>query len=178
MPPGFVWHITGILTWSKFRVRWWDLLFGKLFKTLAEEHHLQCCRRKRATWAWDLRLTASPVYTRMLCKVRILLTQTKETDTPGFYSFGNEDNRIVLENRRQNERGNHWYHGWNKQMKHTSSKSYTWCSLETGILSCINSEMLLSWLLGSPSIFMQWASLWGTFSICLLLDRKEAMGSR
>lgn len=35
----------------------------------------------------------SPVYIRMLCKVRILLTQTKETDTPGFYSFGNEDNR-------------------------------------------------------------------------------------
>lgn len=27
-------------------------------------------------------------------QVRILLTQTKETDAPGFYSFGNEDNRI------------------------------------------------------------------------------------
>lgn len=57
----------------------------------------------------------------------------------------------------------------------TSSKSYAWCSLETGIQSCMNSEMLSSSFLGSPNIFTKGASLWGivSFSTCLALDRKD-----
>lgn len=91
MPPGFVRHITGISIWSKFRVRWWHLHFGKLFKNLPEEHHLQCCRRKREQWMWAWGLGPLKIIfikgNGMLCRMGMLLTQTKETHTHGFYSF-------------------------------------------------------------------------------------------
>lgn len=111
-----------------------------------------------------------------------LLIQTIETDTPGFYSFGKwwlwKRSFIFWQHwgiERQSGRGNHWDHEWNKQMKHTPSKSYAWCSLETGIQSCMNSEMLSSSFLGSPNIFTKGASLWGilSFLTCLVLDRKD-----
>lgn len=66
-----------------------------------------------------------------------------------------------------------------KQTKHTSSKSHTWCSLEAGLRSCVNSETPPpSSLSGSPDTLKQ--QVWEAFFFFYLPGiRKEwQKGSR
>jgi hypothetical protein len=169
MPPGLVCHVTGILIWSEFRTRQRHLHFVQKSPwtvppaVLQEEKRWQC-----GFEIWVPIASYCKSYLQkgngMLYRMGILLTQTIESDTPGFYSFG----KWWLQKRhfffwhywdieRQSRRGNQW----NRQIKHTLSKSYMWCSLETGILSCINSEMLLSSFLEAQNIFTKGETLCG-----------------
>lgn len=163
-----------IQIWNKFRVRQGHLNFGELLKNLLEEYHLQFCRKERASnvdlrFGYILYSIANFNYIRQwscfFFYMGVLLTQTIETDIPDFYSFDKwlwKRYFIFCQcwgTERQSGRGNHWYHERDKQMKHTSSKSYAWCSLEPGLQSCMKSEMLSSSFLGSPNIFNKGASL-------------------
>lgn len=112
-----------------------------------EVYHLQSCKGKTASnvdlrSGYILHSTANYNYkgNGIFYRMEVLLTQTIETDTPGFYSFCKQwlwKRYFIFWQywwiEQQSGRGNHWHHEWNKQMKHPSSKPYIWCSLETGI---------------------------------------------
>lgn len=91
--------------------------------------------RQPAMWTWDLGTDWTPLPTVIIkgngifYRMEALLTQTIETDTPGFYCFG----KWWLRKRyfifwqfwgleRQGGRGNHWSHEWNKQTHETHIK--------------------------------------------------------